>query len=189
MRRRAGLDKALPVRITTGQSADSARSTTGTLAFIDNMVDRSTGSVLLKARVENRDRMLWPGQFVSVALELNVDSDAITVPTQAVVTTANGSFVFVVDDSSRAVRTPIRAGRTIGSIVKIDSGLSGGEQIVLEGQNRLSDGVKVQLRDTSRAVGGAGRGGRGGGGGAPGSKPPGGADSGAGGTQGGARRP
>lgn len=149
MRRRAGLDQALPVRVTPGQRADSGRSTTGTLAFVDNMVDRSTGSVLLKARVQNADRVLWPGQFVTVGLELSVDKDAITVPTQAVVTTPTGAFVFVVDDSSRAVRTPVRVGRTTGPLVKIDSGLVGGEPIVIEGQNRLSDGARVQLRDTA----------------------------------------
>jgi len=69
-----------------------------------------------------------------------------------VVTTPNGTFVFVVDDSSRAIRTPIRVGRTTGPLVKVDSGLVGGESIVVEGQNRLSDGVKIQARDTSRAA-------------------------------------
>src|SRR5690606_36414970 len=155
MRRRAGLDRALRVRITPGQTADSLRSTFGTLTFVDNTVDRATGSVLLKARVENTDRMLWPGQFVQVGLELSVDSDAVTVPTQAVVNTPNGSFVFVVDDSSRVRRTPVRVGRTSGGIAKIDDGLAGGEPIVIEGQNRLADGALVQRRDTTRATNGA----------------------------------
>lgn len=151
MRRRAGLDQALRVRVTPGQRADSGIGTTGTLAFIDNRVDRATGSVLLKARVENADRLLWPGQFVTVGLELSIDADAITVPSEAVLTTSTGSFVFVVNDSGRATRTPVRLGRTTGPRVKIDSGLVGGEQIVVEGQNRLADGAQVQLRDTTRA--------------------------------------
>jgi multidrug efflux system membrane fusion protein len=162
MRRRAGLDQALPVRITAGQRADSGRVTIGSLAFIDNMVDRTTGSVLLKARAANTDRVLWPGQFVSVGLELSVDQDAVTIPTEAVVTSPNGSFVFVLNDSSRATRVGVKIGRTIGSVVKVDSGLTGGEQVVVEGQTRLSDGARVQLRDTTRAVGGrSGRGSRG----------------------------
>ena len=154
LRRRAGLDRPLPVRITPGQAGDSLRGARGTLTFIDNTVDPSTGSVLLKARVDNNDRMLWPGQFVTVALELSVDTGAITVPTEAVVTTSTGTFVFVVDDSSNAHRTAVRVGRTIGPMVKIEEGLTGGEQVVVEGQSRLSDGGKVQQRETARAQSG-----------------------------------
>lgn len=155
MRYRAGLDKALPVRITTGVRVDSVLETVGTLAFVDNMVDRSTGSVLLKARVQNKDRMLWPGQYVNVELELSVDRDAVTVPTQSVITTPTGAFVFVVNDSSKAIRMPVVVGRTTGPLVKIDSGLVGGERVVVEGQNRLNDGASVQLRDSSVSTGGS----------------------------------
>jgi multidrug efflux system membrane fusion protein len=163
MRRRAGLGKELRVQVTPGQEADSGRATTGVLTFVDNVVDRATGSVLLKARVENRDHQLWPGQFVQVGLELSVDQNAITIPTEAIVTNSNGSFLYVVDDSMRAIRTPVKVGRTVGLKVKIDSGLTGGERVVVEGQTRLTDGAKVQLRDTSAAATTArGRGGRGG---------------------------
>ncbi len=149
MRRRAGLDQALPVKITAGLRPDSSSVTTGTLAFVNNTVDRATGSVLLKARVANRDRMLWPGQYVSVALELAVDNDAITVPTQAIITTPTGSFVLVVSESNIAERKPVRVGRTTGPLVKIDSGLVGGESVITEGQNKLTAGTKVQVRDGS----------------------------------------
>lgn len=144
MRRRSGLDKALLVNIVPNVG-DSTTQTTGTLTFIDNAVDRATGTVLLKARVPNADRSLWPGQFVSVGLELTVDQDAITVPSEAVVTTTNGAFVYIVEHG-KAKRVVVKVGRPAGTLVKVDSGLVGGEQIIIEGQNRLQDGAKVELR-------------------------------------------
>jgi multidrug efflux system membrane fusion protein len=155
LRRRAGLDRALAVRVTPAAGGDGAQAAEGTLAFVDNTVDRATGSVLLKARVANGDRRFWPGQFVTVGLELSVDRDAVTVPSEAVVTTGTGTYVYVVDDSSRARRVPVQVGRFAGAVAKIDSGLAGGEAVVVEGQNRLSDGAKVQRRGAG-APGGPG---------------------------------
>ena len=157
MRRRSGLDQALLVNIVPNVG-DSSQKITGTLTFIDNAVDRATGTVLLKARVPNADRSLWPGQFVSVGLELSVDQDAITVPSEAVVTTTNGAFVYVVEDG-KAKRVVVKVGRPAGTLVKLDSGLVGGEQVIIEGQNRLQDGAKVELRGSLSKGGpsGAGR--------------------------------
>ncbi len=169
MRRRSGLDKALPVSIVPNVG-DSSQKITGTLTFIDNAVDRATGTVLLKARVPNADRSLWPGQFVSVGLELTVDQDAITVPSEAVVTTANGAFVYLVE-GGKAKRMAVKVGRPSGTLVKLDSGLVGGEQVIIEGQNRLQDGAKVELRGSlskggpsGASRGSTGRGNRGAGG-------------------------
>ncbi len=183
MRRRSGLDKALPVNIVPNVG-DSSQKITGTLTFIDNAVDRATGTVLLKARVPNADRSLWPGQFVSVGLELTVDQDAITVPSEAVVTTSNGAFVYVVE-GGKAKRIAVKVGRPAGTLVKLDSGLVGGEQVIIEGQNRLQDGAKVELRGSlskggpsGASRGAGGRGNRGGGRGAGGaSGAPNGADA------------
>lgn len=144
MRRRAGLDQALAVDIVPNVG-DSSKKITGALTFIDNAVDRATGTVLLKARVPNVDRALWPGQFVTVGLELAVDQDAITVPSEAVVATGNGAFVYLVE-AGKAKRVAVKVGRSAGTLVKVDSGLVGGEQVIVEGQNRLQDGVKVELR-------------------------------------------
>ena len=144
MRRRAGLDKALEVTVTPNVG-DTARRMVGALSFVDNVVNRATGSVLLKARVPNNDRLLWPGQFVTAAMQLSIDADAITVPSQAVVTNASGSFVYVVENGT-ARRMPVKVGRASGTMVKLDSGLVGGEQVVVEGQSRLSDGAKIEIR-------------------------------------------
>jgi multidrug efflux system membrane fusion protein len=161
MRRRAGLDKNLTVKVTPN-GGDSTSVVTGTLTFIDNQVDRATGSVLLKARVANENRLLWPGQFVTVTMQLSVDQDAVTIPSEAVITSGTNTFVYLMQDG-KAVRTPIKVGRQAGDLVKIDSGLVGGESVIVEGQTRLRDGVTVQLRKAAAAGGGSGgRGGRGG---------------------------
>ncbi len=156
MRSRAGLNRPLTVTVRPNVG-DSTRRTTGTLTFINNVVDRTTGSVLLKARVENADRSLWPGQFVTVGLQLSIDANAITVPAEAVVTSASGSFVYIVEDG-KATRVGVKIGRQSGGALKIDSGLVGGEQVVIEGQNRLSDGAKVELRSALPRPSGRGRG-------------------------------
>ncbi len=153
LRRRAGVDQKLRVRITPG-GGDSTNAIDGTLTFVDNQVDRASGSVLLKATAPNQDRALWPGQFVSVALTLSVDSDAVTVPSQAVVTSGSNTFVYTMVDNV-ARRTPVKVGRQAGLVSKIDSGLVGGEQVIVEGQTRLTDGAKVQLRTAPRGPGGA----------------------------------
>ena len=165
MRERAGLDKALEVKVMPG--GDSSKVVNGVLTFVDNQVDRATGSVLLKARVANEDRALWPGQFVNVALQLSVDEDAITVPSEAVVTAGTNTFVYLMEDG-KAKRTTVKVGRAAGTKVKIDSGLVGGEQVITEGQARLRDGASVQLRKPAGAgrPGGA-RGGQNGAAGAP----------------------
>ncbi|MGV3707390.1 MAG: efflux RND transporter periplasmic adaptor subunit, partial [Gemmatimonas sp.] len=155
MRRRAGTSAALEVLIRPGQSSDSLKAIVGRLAFVDNLIDQSTGTVTLKARVPNGDGALWPGQFVNIGLELSVDKEAVTVPNQAIVTAQTGQFVYVVDAENKAKRTLVKVGRTAGPITVIDSGLAGGETVITDGQNRLNDGAKVEIR----AVGG--RGGRG----------------------------
>ena len=154
MRKRAGVRSALDVIIRAGTASDTSTAITGKLAFVDNAIDRATGTVTLKARVGNADGALWPGQFVRIGLELSVDSSAVTVPTQSIVTSQTGTFVFVVDDASEAKRHPVKVGRVSGSVTVIDSGLVGGETIITDGQNRLNDGAKVEIRTL------AGRGGR-----------------------------
>jgi multidrug efflux system membrane fusion protein len=175
LRARAGLGRALKVAVRSGVG-DSSQAVTGTLAFVDNVVDKATGSVLLKAQVANEGRALWPGQFVTVAMELAVDTAAVTVPAAAVVTSASGAAVFVLADGS-ARRVPVTVGRQVGDAVVITEGLAGGEPVIVEGQTRLADGAKVELRGAGggRPGGPGGRGkgngsGNGKGGGRPGAR-------------------
>lgn len=149
MRARAGLDKPLMVSIQPSVG-DTSRRVQGTLTFVDNTVDRQSGTVLLKARVNNATHDLWPGQYVTVGLQLSIDENAVTVPTEAVVTTGAGSYVYVVDNG-KAKRVVVKVGRQRGDLYKIDSGLQGTEQVIVEGQTRITDGAKVELRSDAKA--------------------------------------
>lgn len=118
---------------------------TGRLAFLDPRVDPQTGTVLLKARFENRERLLWPGQFVSAVLTLAIQPDTLVIPAVALQSGQQGSFVWVVTEERTAEPRPVTAGRTAGEEVVIDSGLNGGETVVVEGQLRLTAGAHVQV--------------------------------------------
>src|SRR5437773_2412248 len=82
----------------------------------------TTGTVLLKARFANPDGTLWPGQFVQVALELYVDANAITVPTSAVQTGQQGTFVYTIDPAGNAKQRPVVVSRTVDSLTVLTSG-------------------------------------------------------------------
>ncbi len=120
----------------------------GWLSFIDNGVDTTTGTVTLKARFDNTDGALWPGEFVQVGLELYVQENAVLVPTVAVMPGQDsGQFVFVVGDDGKARVTPVRTGRTVGEYTVIESGLAAGARVVTDGQSRLVPGAAVDVRD------------------------------------------
>jgi multidrug efflux system membrane fusion protein len=146
----------------------------GTLSFIDNTVDTTTGTIMLKAQFPNDDRHLWPGQFVSVSLQLYTEDNALVVPSQAVLTSQQGNYVYVVDTGGRAIQRPVRVERAAGPVTVIASGLADGDTVVVEGQSRITPGatVRVATGSDSAGAGGGGRGGRrrggGGGGGAGG---------------------
>jgi membrane fusion protein, multidrug efflux system len=134
----------VPVRVSTADSLPLGES--GTLTFIDNAVDSLTGTVTAKARFTNASRALWPGEFVRVRVELGVQQNALVVPTAAVLSSQTGTYVFVVDQQRSAVVRPVVAGRPVGALTVIDSGLTLGEQVVTDGQSRLVAGAKVDAR-------------------------------------------
>lgn len=138
--------KSLPARAI--HSNGDGAATVGTLSFIDNGVDSTTGTVLLKARFDNGDRQLWPGQFVRVELELFREPSAVLVPSTAVQTGQSGTFVFTIDENGKAVLRPITAGRVVGELTVVEQGLSVGERVVTDGQAKLAPGSKVAIKDT-----------------------------------------
>jgi multidrug efflux system membrane fusion protein len=125
---------------------DSAGNESGMLTFIDNNVDMTTGTIKLKGTFDNKDRKLWPGQFVNVILRLAIQPNAIVVPNQAVQTGQDGAFVYVVKEDRSVEARPVVAGVRVDQDLVIDKGLSVGETIVTEGQLRLAPGIKVQMR-------------------------------------------
>lgn len=126
--------------------ARHARLATGRLAFIDNAVDASTGTIKLRAAFDNRDLSLWPGQFVTASLKLYDQADAIVVPAAAVQTGPNGEFVFVFKPDATAEARKVAVGRTEGDRAIIAEGLAAGEKVVTRGQLRVTPGARLVVR-------------------------------------------
>jgi multidrug efflux system membrane fusion protein len=115
----------------------------GVLTFIDNAVDASTGTIKLKGTFPNSDGQLWPGAFVQVMLDLTTQADAVVVPYTAVQASQDGQFVYVVKPDRTVEMRPVKAERQQGDDVVISAGLSPGEEVVTDGQLRLTPGARV----------------------------------------------
>jgi multidrug efflux system membrane fusion protein len=125
----------------------------GTLTFVDNAVDTSTSTILLKATFANRDERLWPGQFVDVAVTLGEEADRVVCPSAAVQTGQQGQFVFVINDDQSVDQRPIVVERVHDLDAIIASGLAGGETVVTDGHLRLAPGGRVVLKESVSAKG------------------------------------
>jgi multidrug efflux system membrane fusion protein len=129
----------------------------GKLTFVDNAVDQTTGTILLKATFPNEDNALWPGQFVNVTLTLSELTDAVVVPSQAVQVGQGGQFVYVVNSDPTnaanqiAENRPVKTGIAFGGETVVKSGLKAGETVVTDGQLRLAPGVKVTVKSSDAA--------------------------------------
>jgi multidrug efflux system membrane fusion protein len=126
----------------------------GSLTFVDNAVDTTTGTILLKGTFPNTDGALWPGEFVNVRLRLYVDQNALVVPSSAVISGQQGSFVFVIQPDSSAATKPVKVDRTAGDLALVSGEIKPGDRVVTDGQLRLRQGSKVQIKaraDSARA--------------------------------------
>lgn len=122
----------------------------GRLVFVDNAVDSTTGTIKLRAQYENRDNALWPGQFVSVRMNLYEEKDALVVPAAAVQTGPAGQYVYVVKADQTTELRKIEVQRTDGDIVIVAKGLAKDETVVTRGQMRLAPGVRVSVQATAK---------------------------------------
>ena len=149
----AHLGKEMVVRAEPSGGGDPSE---GALSFVDNAVDTTTGTILLKGRFPNDDGSLWPGGFVNVRLQLYVEPDALVIPAAAVVSGQQGSFVFVIQPDSSASTKAVTVSRTAGDFAIISGDVQPGDQVVVDGQLRLRQGSKVQIKavaDTARRLG------------------------------------
>ncbi len=133
--------KTLKVRVTP--AGDGAQPREGRLVFLDNAVDKATGTIALKAEFDNADHALWPGQFSDVSLVLTTLEKVVVVPAQAVQTGQQGDYVWVVDAAGAAAVRPITAGASAGERTIVEAGLAAGETVVTDGQLRLTPGATV----------------------------------------------
>jgi multidrug efflux system membrane fusion protein len=156
-------------QIAPGQGATMAAAPglveNGRVTFIDNSVDPTTGTIKLKATFQNADQGLWPGLFVQVTLNLTDEAGSIVVPATAVQPSASGQFVYVVKSDRTAEVRPVTVARQFGEEMIIAKGLSDGEEVVTEGQLRLTPGAQVTIPGARGNGGENGQGGRGGRGG------------------------
>ena len=119
----------------------------GALLTIDNEVDPTTGTVRLKAQFPNVDNRLFPSQFVNARLRIETRRGATVVPTAAIQQSPRGSFVYVVRPDRTVGVRQVGVGVTDGDDVSIEQGLQVGEQVVVEGAERLRDGAAIALRN------------------------------------------
>ena len=153
LRQRAGQQ----LKVIAMPARDSASAVQGVLSFVDNQVDTTTGSVLLKARFLNRDGALWPGEFVAITLVLGMQNDAVVVPSAAVMQGQQGTYVFVVNTDGTAATQPVTVERTLDSL-SVVAGVPAGALVVTDGQLRLTPNSRVDIRGgptTESAGGGA----------------------------------
>lgn len=122
---------------------DTAKIAEGKLTFVDNAIDRTTGTIVLKATFPNRDRALWPGQFVRAHLVLGNQKGAVVVPTPAVQTSQQGTFVFVVAPGDTVQLRNVAAGTEFNGMTVIERGVAAGEKVVSDGAMQLVAGSKV----------------------------------------------
>jgi multidrug efflux system membrane fusion protein len=140
---------SLPVKALSRDNGMQIAS--GTLLTIDNQIDQSTGTYRLKAVFDNKDRALWPNQFVNARLLTDVKKNATIIPVAAVQRGEQGSFVYRVNPSENTAEVvPITLGVTEGTIASVESGLSANDLVVTDGQDRLRPGARVDPRTDTR---------------------------------------
>jgi len=125
---------------------DEKRPAQGVLTFVNNAVDTTTGTIQLKGTFENRDKKLWPGQFVNVVVTLTTQRSALIMPSAALQAGQQGQYVFVVKPDFTVESRSVTVARTYGDITVVAQGLKAGEKVVTDGQLNLTTGVHVELK-------------------------------------------
>ncbi|MDE2165059.1 MAG: efflux RND transporter periplasmic adaptor subunit [Alphaproteobacteria bacterium] len=137
-----------PVAVEARPEGDSGAPIAGRLAYFDNTVDANSGTIAAKAVFENTGQRLWPGQFVNVSVIERIDPNALTVPARAVLVGQNTTYVYVIKTDKIAQMQPVTVARTVGGESVISKGLVAGQRIATDGQLRLTNGSKVEIRNT-----------------------------------------
>ena len=136
-----------PLTVTASNRADNKVLGQGTVLLINNQIDQTTGTIQLKATFPNKDHALWPGQFVDVQLLVETRHGAVTVPAAAVQRGPQGVYAYVIKSDNTVEMRPIKvsAANAGGPMALIESGVTGGEQVVVDGQLRLRPGASVKV--------------------------------------------
>ena len=141
--------------------SDKIKLAGGSLLTVDNQIDPATGTVKLKAQFANEEMSLFPNQFANVRMLLDVKRDATLVPSAAIQRGTPGTFVYLVKPDNTVTVRVVKLGPTQGDNVSIETGLAPGEQVVVDGADKLREGAKVELigKDATPGKDGARKGG------------------------------
>ncbi|MBF0120791.1 MAG: efflux RND transporter periplasmic adaptor subunit [Desulfobacterales bacterium] len=137
------------LKVSASIPSGKINASSGELVFMDNAVDSNTGTIQLKATFPNKDRMMWPGQFVQVVVTLTNQANATVIPFQAVQTGQLGQYVFVVKPDMTVDYRSVTVERTIGDVAVISKGVSSGEKVVTDGHMKLTPGSNVKIIEGS----------------------------------------
>lgn len=147
--KRAMAGKKLKIEAAIPNEPGSMES--GTISFLDNAVNAATGTIKLKGVFANSSRKLWPGQFTDVIMTLGERKNAVVVPTNAIQTSQQGQFAYVVKSDNRVEMRPVTVEAAAGEDSIIGKGLATGEKVVVDGQLRLTPGVSVEMKEKHSA--------------------------------------
>jgi multidrug efflux system membrane fusion protein len=134
------------LRVLAAPPNEEGPQASGEITFVDNAVDRTTGTITVKGTFNNTDRRLWPGQFVNVTVTLTTDSAAIVVPAAAIQAGQQGSYAFVVKPDKTVEMRPVEIARTSLAEIVVQRGLQPGETVVTDGQLRLVAGSRISVK-------------------------------------------
>lgn len=126
--------------------AGGAAIATGALSFVDNAVDTSTGTIVLRATFDNASGALWPGQYVSVAVTLEDLTGAVVVPSRAVQSSQNGQYVYIVKADNSVEMRPVVVAQNVDQESVIGRGLTGGETVITDGHLRVTPKSHVEIK-------------------------------------------
>ncbi len=135
-----------PLKVDAVIPGDEKHPAQGVLTFVNNAVDTSTGTIQLKATFENRDKRLWPGQFVNAALTLTTQRNAVVMPSAALQAGQQGQYVFVVKPDFTVESRPVVVARSSGDMTVVAQGVKPGEKVVTDGQLNLIPGSRVEVK-------------------------------------------
>jgi membrane fusion protein, multidrug efflux system len=141
-----------PLIVTAYDRANVRQLAVGKVSAIDNQVDTTTGTVKVRAQFDNSDNTLFPSQFVNARLLVKTLQNVVTVPTSAIQRGAPGAYVYVINGDNTVSVHPVRTGPVDGGITAINSGLSAGDRVVVDGTDRLRDGLKVIVASDKAAA-------------------------------------
>jgi multidrug efflux system membrane fusion protein len=132
---------------------DQTRLASGKLLTIDNQIDQTTGTGRLKAVFDNKDSQLWPNQFVNIRLLLEIRKNTIAIPAVAIQRGPQGTYVYAVKSDNTVEIHPVTVAFTQDNISAISNGVSADDEVVIDGQDKLQAGSKVDVRQATPVPG------------------------------------